>query len=277
MKKIYYLILCLSCSAGVLQAQNKEAIHLDLLKAPSSPAAQLLGFAVSEVEKPTDLSSFMLTIQSASGAFSKVPNSYAIDFAPFSLLKGNWSVALTGKNSLQSSDLSSILKQSMVLSFAFRNPDTAVGNFIPKNSYAALGLKFSLIRPKFTHKNDSIITAITYNTRKLLALANSGDSIMHNTPEYKSLTAQKIKEIQRLKDKYYYLLPLSFVDSLKREETTVNSNLYNIEKAFRELMEDSNIALEKSEEAKAIQARLKTLAGKFDAVRAGLSWDVAIQ
>ena len=48
-------------------------IKVDLLKAPSSPASNLLGIAPSDIEKPTDVSAFMLSLQSATNSFIKLP------------------------------------------------------------------------------------------------------------------------------------------------------------------------------------------------------------
>jgi hypothetical protein len=260
---------------GIIKAQDKDAVKLDLLKAPSSPAAQLLGFAVSEIEKPTDLSSFMLTVQSASSTFSKLPNSYAVDLVPFSLLRRDSVITLNGKNSLQSADALSVIKQSLVLSFAIRNPDTTVGNFIPKNTYGAVGIKFSIFRPEFSEQNKSILRQLNLDSKRLLRLVTESQKTGQNALDLESLEKQKILEMERLKVLFVQNKLKDFGQYISNEESTKGTNLNIINTKIEAVLKNSSNNVADSQSAQAITARLKILASKFDAKRVGLSWDVA--
>ncbi|HTD93230.1 MAG TPA: hypothetical protein VK644_05440, partial [Chitinophagaceae bacterium] len=69
--------------SAIAQPTVKDtSITLDILRAPVSPAAALAGIAPSEVEKPTDPTAFMISLQQATNNFSQLPKSYAIDFTP---------------------------------------------------------------------------------------------------------------------------------------------------------------------------------------------------
>jgi hypothetical protein len=275
MKKLKLTYIFLSIYAGTVCAQTKEDVNLDVLKAPSSPAAQLLGFAIADVEKPTDLSSFMVTIQSASSAFSKLPNNYAVDLAPFSLLRRKNYIALNGKNSLQSTDVPSVIKQSLVVSFAIRNPDTAVGNFIPKNSYAAIGLKFSIIRPQFSDDNLVTLQQIRLNSLDRIRLTQSRLSAADVARKLKIIDQQEDAEIERLLAKYSGKVELDIDSVLQIERGTPGTTLNTLASQSKALVRYSEAEVEKSAEAAAITARLRLLAGQFDAKRVGFSWDVA--
>ena len=81
MKKLIVLFaMVIRCSFIVGQETEPTEEGVDLLKAPSSPAAQLLNFAHNSIERPTDLSSFWLSINNATSNFTQLPTSYAVDF-----------------------------------------------------------------------------------------------------------------------------------------------------------------------------------------------------
>src|SRR5262245_41263667 len=66
------------------EAAPKEQ-GVDLLKAPASPAAQLLNIAPAAIERPTDLSSFWLSISNTTSNLNKLPTYYAFDISPAAL------------------------------------------------------------------------------------------------------------------------------------------------------------------------------------------------
>ena len=76
MNKIIILIVILLTKTIVFaQNDNKTsntAQEYDLLKAPVSPASNLLGFAQSEIDKPTDVSEFTMSLQSASNTYTQL-------------------------------------------------------------------------------------------------------------------------------------------------------------------------------------------------------------
>ena len=84
MKKIIFLILI---SVKCFGQKDSTTISLDLLRGPSSPAANLIGISQKDVEKPSDVSSFLVTLQSSTGKYSKLPANFAVDIAPYWIFK----------------------------------------------------------------------------------------------------------------------------------------------------------------------------------------------
>ena len=143
MKKAILLFFLFATSSVSLYSQiDTTKIKLDLLRAPSSPAANLLGFATSDIQKPTDVTELMLTLQSATNNFSGLPSNYAVDIAPFQFFDTK---NLT-TDKLDAKSFGSVFKQSFLFSFGIRNPNTEVEEFNVDNFYNSLGFKFSLLR-----------------------------------------------------------------------------------------------------------------------------------
>jgi len=97
-----------------LMAQTND-INIDMLKAPQSPAANLLGMADSEISKPSDPTTFMVSLRQATNNFSSIPTNYAIDFSPFKVFGSSdlkFTDWLRGRKSF---------KQNTVLSIAVNN------------------------------------------------------------------------------------------------------------------------------------------------------------
>ena len=132
--------------AGMSQSED-EGVKLDLLKAPSSPAANLLGIAASDVDKPTDVSAFMLSLRSATSNFTALPSNYAIDLAPYWLFKKKkGDITAAG---LENSFGKNVFKQTLVLSFAIRNTDSTEIELTPNSIYSGVGFKFSIFRGNY--------------------------------------------------------------------------------------------------------------------------------
>lgn len=170
--------------------QENDSLNskLDLLRAPSSPAANLLEFATSDIEKPSDVSSFMLSLQSATTGFTKLPANYAVDLAPFWLLrKGNFTT-----DRLNSTLFGEVFKQSFVISFGYRNPDSTETNFNTKNSYTSIGFKFSFARGHFDPNTQDALTKIGEIQSRILKLYHDATlSFEKNDPEYIRLKKQR--------------------------------------------------------------------------------------
>lgn len=123
---------------------QKESLSLDLLKAPASPASNLLDIAPSEINKPTDVSNLMLNLQDFTSMF-KNNAGYAVDFAPYWLF-GKQTKSLD--NIIKDSLVSDVVKQTFVLSIAVKNTDST-NTKLPVNSvFTSFGFKFSLFRGK---------------------------------------------------------------------------------------------------------------------------------
>ena len=161
MKK--YIILLLAIVALQRGFAQEEGVTLDLLKAASSPAANILGFAVSDIEKPTDLSSLMLSLQSASNTFNALPSNYALDLAPYFLL----SKKTFTTTDLNNTDFGSVFRQTFIISLGVRNVDSVLDNFKAENTYAGLGFKFSIIRPKYIAEDSVLLSSIHRKAREV--------------------------------------------------------------------------------------------------------------
>ena len=70
-----------------LPALGAEAVTLDDLKTPQSPAFVLLGVAPTVVERPTTPRSISLSLLSASQSGDMLPRDYALDIAPYWLAR----------------------------------------------------------------------------------------------------------------------------------------------------------------------------------------------
>ena len=126
------LILLVFLFAGYLGAKSQakeEGVALDLLKGPASPGSSLLGIAATDVEKPTDVSAFMPSLQSATNNFTALPANYAIDIAPYWLFKKKTGDITTA--GLSNSSGKNVFKQTFVLSFAIRNTDSTETDLNP--------------------------------------------------------------------------------------------------------------------------------------------------
>jgi len=138
MKNIVYTLAILLGSSYVIAQSND--ITIDKLKAPQSPAANLLGMADSEISKPTDPTAFMVSLRQATNNFTSLPTNYAVDFSPFQVFgskKLKFADWLEGRNSF---------KQNTVLSIAVNNNSVMnQNNELAPNTSLGFGFKMSLL------------------------------------------------------------------------------------------------------------------------------------
>ncbi|SHN36720.1 hypothetical protein [Chitinophaga sp. CF418] len=266
LKKIF-LVLCAGMAVAHSYAQENEGTTLDLLKAPSSPASNLLGFATTDVDKPTDISSLMMSLQSASGSFMKLPSSYAIDLAPYFLLN-KVGGSTTDLNSKKYGD---VFRQTFVLSVAIRNPDSTAGDFVSSSTYAGIGFKFSLKRPKYNAKTEAVLDKIhdlqqKMNKRNLTLLRElEKDSeliVLRNKLEELAKDAARTGHLERLNDTSSEFHKTEEKILQKRREKDAADSANNKE-------------TETAESKQAIADDLQRAAASFDGARSGLSWELA--
>ena len=162
MKSICFLIAAVIISFPAFsQEDDTTKIKLDLLRAPSSPAANLLDFAVSDIEKPSDVSAFMASLQSATNSNSLLPSHYAVDLAPFWLFRGK---GLT-TDKMDSRKFSDVFRQTFVFSTAVRGSDSSSKEYDPANFYSSFGIKFSIKRGSFSKRTSETLDTITLLAR----------------------------------------------------------------------------------------------------------------
>lgn len=276
MKYILLIALLLSSVITFAQEEAQKEVKLDLLRAPSSPASALLGFAVSDIEKPTDVSDFMLSLQSGSSSYTKLPSSYAIDIAPFYLFRNKGAdFSTTGKNGLQSTRFKDYFRQSFVVSLALRNPDSAFNNFKPTSTYGALGLKFSIIRPQYDKETKAKLSAIYEKQRALLMIYKIGLEEKRKSVRYEFLGIRNIYLLDSIARLPYLTTEEKQIRALKMIEDS-NSEFAKNESEKSELNAGfkKEIQAELAKKSK-LEADLQEEAKTFTGNRKGLSVDLA--
>ncbi|RLJ80518.1 hypothetical protein [Pedobacter alluvionis] len=280
----YLILIALSIFGTTAFAQqaakndDKEIkqVKFDLLKAPSSPASALLGFAVSDIEKPTDLSDFMLSLQSATSSYTKLPSSYAIDIAPFYLFRNKGAdFSTTGKNGLQSTKFKDYLRQSFVVSLALRNPDSAFNNFKPTSTYGALGLKFSIIRPQYNTETKQKLNSIYEKQRALLMIYKIGLEEKRKSARYELLGIRNIYLLDSISHLPYLTEEEKKAHAVAMMEDTSSEFAKNeLEKSELNKGFKKEIQAELAKQSK-LEADLQEEAKTFTGNREGLSVDIA--
>jgi hypothetical protein len=180
MKTVYVILILVS---NMLFGQ----VNPELLQAPASPAANLLGVANSEINKPTDVASLMVGLQNLSFNFIE-KGSFSVDVAPywFSPNKSDKSISemLTDKKSIP---------QTFVLSFAVKNIDDDEESMIGNSIYMAVGFKFSILRGKAndeTVMKNGLLKKLLTDHSTIILNENQFESVMDNDEEIKGYKAK---------------------------------------------------------------------------------------
>lgn len=266
--KIIFIFFMLTHFIVVAQQKNISE-EFDLLKAPISPASNLLGFSQSDIDKPTDVSAFMTSLQTATNSFSQLPSNYAIDIAPYWLFKKN-SLGDISTKGLSNSYGQKVLKQTLVLSFAVKNTDSVSNNFNPESTYAAMGFRFSIYRGNYDSTTVSQLRKIAILQQEKLTLMKKNQTLVYdNLPQEIDSLKQARKNIFAgfdTKDESKDNLLLG--ELLLKKATKLDS----IIGAKIEILLDDN---KDAEQFTKIDSRIKELAGKFQLARVNFTWDIA--
>ena len=246
-----------------------DGTKLDILKAPSSPASNLLGFATTDIEKPADLSSLMLSLQSSSSSFSKLPSHYAIDFAPYWLFRTKTDFSTNGLNSEKFKDY---FRQTLVISFAIRSSDSTNQDFDPQNTYGAIGFKFSLIRPPYEAKQRETLDYIHEKQKQLNRLVIDIAAVKRNAYLKKLEERNKIREDIRKNSTD----EKDFAIKYAQQEEDTSSALHKVSQELANLnKEQIEEGLKSSPTANLLSKQLDENVASFDNTRIGWSWDIA--
>ncbi len=306
MKNILILLLC-TVSFG-LYAQSGEGIDLDLLKAPISPASSLLGFAQSAIDKPTDVSALMLSLQTASNSFTEIPANYAIDIAPYWIFRKNSLGDITTEG-LRKSSGKGVFMQTFVLSFAVKNPDSSETELDRGSVYGGFGFKFSLCRGTYDTKTITALNDIrTLQKQKLKLLGQAKNDFVGATSDEIEALQVKRKAIfigfdtnddsaenqalgALLMDKAAKLdeaIKLKKIELLQQKNAamrlaqlralSVLSAAEKEELGTLETLDAENklsAATIKSSEIDALDEKIKKIASEFQTARVGFTFDVA--
>lgn len=255
MKKVLFVIVFLISAIAIAQEEEKESdsdSELNILTAPASPGANLLGFATSDIEKPTELSDLMLSLQTASSSFSKLISNYAVDFAPFLALKMAGDISIDGKSRDKN-----IIPQTFVLSLAVKNTDSTETVLNKESVYGALGFKFSIVRGNFddtTVKQLKIIDSL--QAKKILLLQDVSNTIQ---------TDKGILELENERNK--------LLESHSEDSKEIKDVKAKIEKETEKVT--AKVDLSNKTLVDEIDVLIQKTASKFQISRIGWSWDFA--
>jgi Rps23 Pro-64 3,4-dihydroxylase Tpa1-like proline 4-hydroxylase len=271
MRKLLVVSAMLHTLSLNLTAQD-DGVKLDLLKAPASPASNLLGIAPSDVDKPTDASAFMLSLQKASSNFTALPSNYAFDISPYWLSKNK-----AGDNTIESFKKSTggyALIQTLVLSFAFRNTDEDETDLMPNTVYAGVGFKLSLARGRFDDNTNTKLTQIQNLQGEANDQANKSLDNYLLKPEV-MLIKKRQKEIETekaiLEEKIMAEVIAAKKEALKGKIDLLEAERLDIENNLRNTLLEE---LKKTEKAE-IKQKIKQLASEFQVTRVGWTLDLA--
>jgi hypothetical protein len=230
MKTARLLLFCLISIPAIGQVKVDTTIKLDLLRAPSSPAFNILGIANSDIERPTDVTSFALSLQEASNNFTTIPRSYGIQVAPF----------LLGRRKFLLGDFDSskqAFKQSFIVStgFTHQGPEGSEDIDSLKTTKLGFGIKFSLVRPAWTDETRGTYLKLIEAQKQLVGEARKMDSLHEKRIRIK-IIRERMKELNMVENK---------TESQKQEMISLANEHRDLEVAINE---DVNNQLSQSSE-----------------------------
>lgn len=260
MKKLFYLLCFHLFIFGNAQGKD-EKTDLDVMRAPSSPSSNLLGISTTDIDKPTDISAFTVSIQSASSSYSKFPSNYALDFSPYFLFMKKGTDFTT--KGLESKAFKDIFKQSLVISTAISNPDSTAAFYNYRSTYAALGFKFSVLRGKYDTLTTDKLAEIVELQKDLTKLntENIVSYLENNDDEYKNLLRKRESLVKGVVDEKQ-LARIIASEEYKKYDEELSLMLGN----FGENR--------KKEEQVKIRSKISSIASEFQLNRVGFSWDI---
>ena len=226
-RSLTFFLFLIFCECTFCQETAEEEV--DLLKAPTSPAAQLLNFAPNSIERPTDLSSFWLSINNATSNLTQLPASYAVDFLPASLFRSR-NITLVD---LKSRNTGQIFWQTLNFSFGYKSEEDSVTD---KNfTKAAIGLKFSIIRAQWSEETESNYQRLANLQSRITKKVEVGQEEIEEDPLYKQRLAERRaareqhgEESEQYKnaDRAVQLIQDSLLENLRSEKIIKNNADY---------------------------------------------------
>lgn len=146
------VLVLVGCVSGGPLAAQQQAVTLDNLRTPTSPAFVVLGVQPTSVERPTTPRAFALSLLSATGGEGGVvPENYAAEFAPYWMRS---QPQLTFAEYFQASPLQS-LRQTFSLSLATAAPTGA-----DSTTGVGIGFRVSPLTGRASVRLDSLVTAL---------------------------------------------------------------------------------------------------------------------
>lgn len=257
-------LLALTCLLCVVRAHAQDTQVTNMLQAPTSPTAQLLNFAPTIIEKPTDLPSLWLSLKNNTSDFSKLPNVYALDLSPAELFKNKYQTLVSLRDE-PGTPYSRVFDQTFLVSLGLKQfTDT-----VTKQSYfkTGLGLKFSLARPDW----DAATTLAKFNQLKAMQ-----DSLtdMFTIADQQAKNDPQIVAIQRVRDSLAQIIynspPNTPADVIKNAQLLFNAVDAMYGNLYQTLFQKFSESL-----GSGIKTRIKNAASQFVINRRGWSLDFA--
>lgn len=156
-------VLFLLVLAHIVYGQSDSTLTLDLMEAPNSPAANLLGISPAEVERLSDPSAILVSITNNAENIVSAPSSFAIDLAPAWVFFGH----KIDFESYRKDRVLNNLAQNLVISTGIRRKiDYSTNN---EYTQAAFGFRTSFLRGKLDEKFEN---ALNRSTELLSDLSN---------------------------------------------------------------------------------------------------------
>ncbi len=261
MKKYTVLSLLFFTSFCAISQNNSDTIF-NLLKTQGSPSSTLLGFSVSDIDKPSDVSALTLNLQSNTGGFSKLPSNYAVDFAPYWLFSKKSSYTT---KEMASQKFNETFKQTLVLSIASLTPDSSYSFFKKGNSYLSLGFKFSIVRGSYSAKTSKVLNDI-------------GDlQLKHieNIDTYFKSSLAKQKTVDSLSKAQTELAQRLDANNINPSTDTDYRNITTKIKTLNDEILAEAIKKDAEENTQSVGKELKTKAANLTLERTGWNWDIA--
>lgn len=112
-------LACLLFLTGTAMGQDQKKLpDFNSIRTPNSPAFSVLGIQPTSIERPNTPADLAISLDNATEGFSKFPQNYSIEFAPYWLSKEPMS--LTWRDDIERSIEESI-KRTFAISFATTN------------------------------------------------------------------------------------------------------------------------------------------------------------
>jgi hypothetical protein len=226
----------------------------------------------------------MLSLLSATSSLSVLPPNYAVDLAPYWLLKKKKGDITTA--GLRESYGPLAFKQTFVLSFAIRNTDSTETELSPNTIYSGLGFKFSLARGDYDATTRAALDEIKkwqdikidILTRKLSEYKKDVD-VLDLQEKRKNLFRNAIKEFvdSAIKTDAFKNATPQQVEDLKRTALPRITERVNQSEELSEIngaLDNKLLELKDADMAEA-NAKIKEIAASFQTARVGFTWDIA--
>lgn len=274
----YPTLAVLAALAPAVHAQlDTTTITMDVLHAPVSPASVLLGVAESEIQRPSGLTDFMVSLRQGTNDFSQLPKNYAIDIAPAWLFGKHISASdmmgIDAAGNRKDEHLGNTIWQSLVISAAVKDPDAVDGMVV--NPSAGFGFKFSLCRGHITGASrSSLLKVRTALSNYTNLLHGASQRAINEDPEHMKIRAA----LDSIDEALEHTDSLLDVPGVPENERALLESLRKTQLALkigysRQL---SARAAADSESANADEfSMVKTAAETFKMEREGFFWDFA--